>query len=452
MMRPIRPAFGDRRAAALTLPAVTTTGDDVLALFHLDPAAIRCPYPLFDQVREAEPVRYVPEIECFLVTRYDDIVRVTRSPHVFSSIMPTGPVLARQQAAAVQALLADDPELAARLKKLRGGVRVLLSADPPDHLRQRKLVNRAFTPPKVKALEPRIREVAESLVDQFVDRGEVELVREFGVLLPLTIIAECLGVDDDELPTFKRWSDDFVAAIGNHDMSKEQMRALLLSQSEFYDYFAVKITERRADSKDDLISDVVHARLDGEPLTDNEMLGMFNQFLVAGNETTTKLVASAMLILLREPKLQDQLRDDPTLIPGFVEEALRLEPPVQGLYRMAVEDTEVGGVPIPAGSHLMVVYAAGNRDERRFEVAEDIDPCRRNAMSHLSFGQGEHFCLGAALARAEGRIALETLLSRLTDIRPAPGVDLAALEYEPSYVLHGLRELRLTFTVAPTGA
>ena len=129
-----------------------------------------------------------------------------------------------------------------------------------------------------------------------------------------------------------------------------------------------------------------------------------------------------------------------------MEEALRLEPPVQGLYRTAVVDTEVGGVPIPAGSHLMLVYAAGNRDERKFADAESVDVCRRNAMSHLAFGQGEHFCLGAALARAEGRIGLEVLLERLDDLRPAPGVDLDRLRYEPSYVLHGLRQLPITFT------
>src|SRR6478736_7915949 len=159
---------------------------DLESLFALDDAAVRCPYPHYDAVREEEPVRYVPSIECWLVTRYADIVQVSRDPLTFSSIMPTGPVLARQQREAVEGLLADDPELAARMVRMRGGTRVLLSADPPDHARQRKLVNRAFTPPKVKELEPRIRAVAEALVDDFAPRGEVELVSEFGVPLPLT--------------------------------------------------------------------------------------------------------------------------------------------------------------------------------------------------------------------------------------------------------------------------
>lgn len=418
---------------------------DVHRLFALEPEALACPYPIFDALREEQPVVYVPDVECFVVTRYDDIVHVTRHPELFSSIMPTGPVLARQQAEAVMGLLADEPELGAKLKRLRGGVRVLLSADPPDHGRQRRLVNRAFTPPKVKALEPRIREVAHQLVDAFVDRGEAEIVHEYGVLLPLTIIAECLGVADDDLPMFKRWSDDFVAAIGNHNMSRDELRSLLLSQHDFFAYFQDRIDERRTAPRDDLISDVMAADLDGEPLSDMEMLAMFNQFLVAGNETTTKLIASSVRILLERPELLARLRDDPSLVAGFVEEALRLETPVQGLYRTATEDTEIGGVAIPKGGHVMVVYAAGNRDERTFPDAATPDPCRHNTMRHLSFGHGEHYCLGSALARAEGRIGIEVLLERLDDLAPADGVDLGRLPYESSYVLHGLKELRLQF-------
>lgn len=419
-----------------------SAADEITRLFHLDPQALGCPHVHYQRLRDEEELAYIADIECFVVTRYADIVYISRHPEVFSSMMPTGPVLARQQMETLQSLLADDPELSASMKTQRGQVRVLLNADPPDHARQRKLVNRAFTPPKVKALEPRIREVAETLVDAFIGRGEVELVHEFGVLLPLTIIAESLGVADDDLPRFKTWSDHFVAAIGNHDMSPDQLKSMLISQSEFFVYFAAKIAERRASPQDDLISDVVQAELDGRPLEDREMLGMFNQFLVAGNETTTKLITSAIRILCERPELQDRLRADPSLIPGFVEEALRLEAPVQGLYRTALVDTEVGGIPVPAGSHLMLAYVAGNRDEALFPDADTPDPTRTNAMKHLAFGHGEHYCIGAALARAEGRIALETLLGRLDDIRLAEGPELA---YEPSYVLHGLRQLPITF-------
>jgi cytochrome P450 len=359
--------------------------------------------------------------------------------------MATGPVAARQQRESVAALLAADPTLASR--RTGPPPRVLISADPPDHIRQRKLVNRAFTPPKVRDLEPRIRQLAHELVDRFVARGEVELVGEFAVLLPLTIIAEALGVSDDDLPQFKRWSDDFVALIGNHAIGPAELGSMLVSQHEFHEYFSRVIGQRRAAPGDDLISQLVAATIDEEPLRDDEILAMLNQFLVAGNETTTKLIASSVRLLLEHPDELDRLRAEPDRIAVFVEEALRLEPPVQGLYRTAAVDTEVGGVAIRAGDHLLLMYAAGNRDDARFERPGCIEPDRPGAMSHLSFGHGEHFCVGAALARAEGRIALEVLLERLADLRPA--VDLATLDYEPSYVLHGLRRLPITFTTAP---
>ena len=189
------------------------TQPDLSRLIHLDPEVLRCPYPLFEQLRTEAPVTFVPEIECYVVSRYDDIVHISRNPEIFSSIMPTGPVLARQMMETLVALAQEDPAFGQQMMAQRGGqVRVLLGADPPDHARQRKLVNRAFTPPKVKVIEPRIRQVANQLVDAFIATGKAELVTQFGVLLPLTIIAECLGVGDADLPKFKKWSDDSVAA------------------------------------------------------------------------------------------------------------------------------------------------------------------------------------------------------------------------------------------------
>jgi cytochrome P450 len=427
---------------------VTTAATEFGRVVHLDPAALRCPYPAFDRLREEAPVTFIADIDSWVVSRFDDIVHVGRHPELFSSALPTGPVLARQQSAAFKVLVTEEPALVARLASARAGSRVLLNADPPEHARQRKIVNRAFTPPKVQALQPRIRAVAHGLVDGFAGRGEVELVAEYAVPLPLTIIAECLGVDEADLPMFKRWSDDFVAGIGNHEMGTDQLRSLLVSQDEFYAYFGARIEERRAAPREDLISDVVHATLDGRPLEDHEMLGMFTQFLVAGNETTTKLIASGVRLLLEQPALLASVRQGPSALAGLIEEVLRIEPPVQGLYRTATTATEVGGVAIPAGAHLLLLYAAGNRDEQRFPVPDAVDPARTNTMQHLAFGRGEHYCLGAALARAEGRIALEVLLERLPELRLAPGVDPDQLEYEPSYVLHGLRRLPLAFTAA----
>ncbi len=419
-------------------------------LLHLNPAAVACPQTVFRELRDAGPVHFIEETGCFAVTRYDDVLEIVRDPVRFSSRMPTGPHAGAFLMARVQEVAASSPEMAATVAKaFSRSSSVLLSADPPDHGRQRRLVNSAFGPRRVGAMEADITAIAHGLIDAFVDRGEVELVREFAVGLPLTVIARALGVADRELTTFKRWSDVLVVLVGNHQPSVEQIAEYVRVQVEFADYFTEKIAERRAAPHDDLITDVVHSRIsedDGSEteLTIPEMLSMFQQFLVAGNETTTKLIASLMRTLVDNPEAMAALRANPDLTDQAVDEVLRLETPVQGLYRQANVDTEVGGCAIPAGSHLWVLYASANRDERKFPEPDCVDLTRANVKQHLAFSQGPHYCIGAALARAEGRIALQTLLARLSSIAFTPSRNDFA--YEPSYVLHGLKELWLTFT------
>jgi cytochrome P450 len=431
----------------MTPEAKLTARPHYAPLLDLDQAALRCPYPYFERMREEAPVEWIEELGCYAVTRYDDVIGVLRNPEVFSSYMPTGPKATAATLETMQELIMEAEELRPLIAEgfAVSSVAVLLNADPPAHDRQRALVSRAFSPRRVRSMEPSIQKVADALVDAFISDGHCELVRDFAVGLPLTVIADALGVPDGDLPTFKRWSDDFVAVIGNHHLSKDDLAGLVRSQAEFFRYFTDKIEERRAEPRDDLISDVVHATIeDAEPLTTTEMLGMFSQFLVAGNETTTKLLASGMLLLLRQPEVMQQVRDDPALIPGLVEEALRLEAPVQGLFRSAKVATEVGGVAIPAGSSLWCLYASANRDDREFQQPEQVDLERSNAKAHLSFGNGIHYCVGAALSRVEARIGFETILRRLDDIR-LDG-DEGLLEYEPSYALHGLKALPLRFT------
>ena len=417
-------------------------------LLALEPDAVRCPYPYFEKLRAESPVTWIEELGCFAVTRYTDVLEVVRNHELFSSAMPTGPKVMADMLPLLQQLIMESEELRPLVEKgfAISAANVLLNADPPVHDRQRGLVNRAFTPRKVRQLEPAIRDIADRLIDGFVDKGGCEFVSEFAVGLPLTVIATELGVEDGDLPSFKRWSDAFVAVIGNHHLTKDDLAELVQGQAAFLAYFTEKIEERRADPRDDLISDVVHASIEGaEPLSTIEMLAMFSQFLVAGNETTTKLLASTMLLLLQHPAVMARVRADRSLIPGMIEESLRLEAPVQGLFRVARRDTEIAGVPIPAGSSVWVVYASANRDRDEFETGDGFDP-EQSTARHLSFGQGVHFCLGAALSRAEARIAFEALFDRLDDIRLAAG---NTFTYEPSYALHGLKELRLTFAPAP---
>ncbi|MFT4595897.1 MAG: cytochrome P450 [Paracrocinitomix sp.] len=415
------------------------------AIFAADPEAIRCPYPIFDKLRTESPVYWSEAGECFMITRYDDIVHISTHPALFNSLMPTGPIVARQQLGAVTRLMESDTELSETMRQRGSGAnRVLIAADAPEHGQQRQKVSRIFTPRQMAKREPYVRGIANGLIDAWVDQGEVDLVKNYGVLLPLTVIADYLGVERSEMPRFKKWSDDFTALLGNHSLTDGEMATVMRSQVAFFEYFEGLIHERRGGDGDDLVSLIVRACEQGEnQLGVPEMLSMLNQFLVAGNETTTKLITSATRMML-EHGLTDTLRNDPSLIPNFLEECLRLEAPVQCLYRQAARDTEIGGVVIPAGSSLMLVYAAANYDEEHFDRPYELQHERANAVQHLAFGKGAHFCIGAALARLEARIAFEVLLERCSTI--ALSADKNSFEYEPSYLLHGLKELWVTFT------
>ena len=423
---------------------------DVAPLLETRQEALQCPHRYFATLRDVGPVVWLEGVGAYAVTTYDETMEVLRDPGTFSSLLATGPTMAAQTLGVLQEVMAEHPDLQARMadSPMVQHTSVLLNADPPAHDRQRALVNRAFSPRRVRQMEEPIAGIAHDLVDRFAGRGRCEFVREFAVALPLTVIAGALGVPGDDLPTFKRWSDDFVVAIGNHRLGKDSLRRMIESQFEFFDYFTEKIRERQARPEDDLITDVVEARIDGtEPLSVPEMLMMLSQFLVAGNETTAKLLASAMLRLARDPRMAQEVRGAPDAVAGFAEEALRLDAPVQGLFRMVMRDVTLAGQKIAAGSHLWLLYASANRDPAEFAEPDDVVLARENGKAHLSFGQGTHYCLGASLARAEARIGISTVLERLDGIRLADD----AIEYEESYVLHGLKELHLEFEARTGG-
>lgn len=288
-----------------------------------------------------------------------------------------------------------------------------------------------------------MRQVAESLIDGFAGSGSVELVGEFAVGLPMAIIANALGVGDDDLETFKRWSDDMVMPVGNQSPTLDQVRGYLESHRDFSAYFNAKIDQRREQPVDDVISEIANAEIDGETLERREQLSIISQLLTAGNETTTKLITAIALYLAEHPEVQARVRVDRTLVPALVEEVLRLEAPVGGLFRQATTDIEVGGFTIPAGDHVWVLYASANRDEERFVCPADFDIDRADLKDHIGFGHGQHYCLGAGLARLEATVGTNALLDRLGEIRLGAANDFA---YEDSYLLRGLRRLHLEFT------
>jgi cytochrome P450 len=320
----------------------------------------------------------------------------------------------------------------------------MVTADPPVHTRFRELVGKAFTSRRVSVMEPRMREIAHKLVDGFYPDGRADIVRQFAYPFPMEVIAEILGVPASDMARFKQWSDDMSARFG--PLSLERNIECAKSEVEFQHYFAAMVEERRRKPCGDMLSELIAARVKGEaPLALPEMLSILKQLLIGGNETSTNLIGSMMLLLMNNPGQLHAVLADRSLEQNAVEEALRLDSPVQGLFRSATEEVEVGGVRIPKGGHLELLYASGNRDDARFVDAARFDVHRRDSSNHMAFGFGIHFCIGAPLARYEGRVALEVLLDRLPNLRAAFGQHL---EHHPHFFLRGLKRLDLEWDVA----
>jgi cytochrome P450 len=275
----------------------------------------------------------------------------------------------------------------------------------------------------------------------------MELIADLAIPLPVTVIAEMLGVEPERREDFKRWSDLVVAQVGVQGVFSAQEREEIDQQHEgFMEYFANAIEERRGHPRRDLISALVTAHEQDDALTSDEVLGFTAILLIAGNETTTNLLGNAMLALTRNPEQLEKVMADRLLIPNLVEETLRYDAPVQMLFRKAMEDCEVAGVPIAKGSMVVPIFASANRDERRFPEPDVFD-VTRDAQGHLAFGHGIHFCLGAPLARLEARIALEAMFERLGELRPA-----GEMERVDSFFLRGLSRMPLAFEAAAARA
>jgi len=426
--------------------ATKETEQRLTALIDREQDAIGCPYPIFSALRDESPIHFSDKLGTWVCTKYEDIMEILHDTDRFSSLMPTGPRDGRSGFATAMEELAADPSMAEYFQTFlanAANAAVLLNADPPEHRRQRKAVNRAFRPTRLRGMEPMIEEVTSELLDEIIDKGESEFVSEFAVGLPMTIIAVALGVETDNLATFKKWSDDLVMPVGNPDPTTEKVRDYLISLSEFNEFFGNLLQLRREEAQEDIISDVANAEVNDEMLNEAEMLSMLQQFLVAGNETTTKLLTNLMHHLAVEDGLEERLRNDVSLIDNFIEEGLRFEAPVGGLFRMAKQDTTVGETELREGDHIWLIFAAANRDPEMFSQPDTFSVDRENARDHLAFGHGEHFCIGAMLARLEARIAVEQILERMKNIRLIEGRN--NFEYEDTFVLRGLKELHIAF-------
>jgi cytochrome P450 len=305
-------------------------------------------------------------------------------------------------------------------------------------------VNQAFTARRVATLEPYIEQLCHDFIDSFIDRGQCDFVEEFSERVPLTVIADQLGVPRSDYELFKSWSDAFVAQLSRMATPDEEVAAAELIL-EYQLYFARKLEERHEDPRDDIISDIVHASFEDElPLDTPEMLSIIQQLLVAGNETTTHCIAECMLLLIKNPDQHAMLKADPGLIPNLVEEVLRLATPTANMWRVTTRDTDINGVDAPAGSMIQIRFSSANRDESLFADSDSFDISRDNARRNIAFGHGVHMCVGASLARKEMEVAFRVLLERLDDL--TLDCDEAELFYPPNVLLRGVAKLPIRFT------
>jgi len=398
----------------------------------LSPESVEDPHALYDLLRDESPVHWDPKLEAFLVSRYDDVIGVLRDAETYSSAV--GAMTRPPPAAAIEIIARGLPP-----------ANTLITADPPVHGKYRSIVARAFTPRRVEKIRDVVTQCAQELVDGFCKDGSVELVSRFAAPLPLAIIADQLGVPRSRMGDFKKWSDafmDFIGGLASDERSVECAEEII----ECQEYFKQRIEEYRSDPRDDMLGVLIRAKIDGErPLDPAEMASILQQFMLAGNETSTAAIAATQRFLIDQPGVHDEVRRDRTLVPAVVEEVIRLESPVQNIFRLSTRETRIADVEIPAWSKIVVMFGSANRDPRAFPDPERIDPHRANVREHLAFGHGNHYCIGAGLARLEGCVALETLLDRLENVRFAPGRN--DFRHNPMFIARGLRELHLEFDV-----
>jgi cytochrome P450 len=395
------------------------------------------PYEFYDKLHHECPVYHMPETGMYMVTKYEDLRQVLKDTVAFSSDSRNATAAGLQPPGLMEkyhSALAD-----------RGWshVQTLQRTDPPEHSRYRRLLDRVFTGKRVRAMAGYVDGVAAELVDAFIDAGECEFIADFAMPMPGIIIAEQLGLGRADILTFKKWADAMLATA-TIPMNEEQIMATLEIELEAQHFLADVFEDRRKNPTDDLISGMVHAHSEGEdPLSMHELQNLMHQLITGGYETTQSALAHGMWLLVRQPELQGVLRDNPEKMKTFVEESLRWESPVQGLGRMATRDIELNGTTIPKNSPVIVRYGAANRDEEIFECPHNFDIDRKNAGSHLAFGSGAHFCVGAMLARQEMVSSFTAIINRMSRVELArPMTDPA---HEPSLFFLPIKEMHLKF-------
>ncbi len=400
--------------------------DSVLSLYQLlDPEVLANPYPLFRRLRTEDPVHWDPFLHEWVVTRYADVIRVL---HEFSAnCTPTPAQLT------TMGLSAMNPIAQVMVKQM-------LFMDAPAHTRLRSLASQAFSPQRVELLRKHIQEITDSLIEAVLPAGHMDVIADIGEPLPCIVMAEMLGVPVEDHTQLKAWSANFAEMLGNFQYNPDSAPRILKSVDDMSRYFRSAMSEQRVRPQGGLVSSLVNAEVQGDRLSEDEVIANCILTMVGGQETTTNLIGNGVLSLLRNPDQLQKLRDDLSLIPSAVEELLRYEAPSQHTARLAPEDVELGGKHIRKNQNVIAVMGAANRDPERFPDPDRLD-ITRSDNRHVAFGWGPHFCFGAALARIEGQVAFETMLRRMPNLTLEPG----PLVWRANLGLRGLTSLRVSF-------
>ena len=408
-----------------------SAGTSALSLYHLlDPEVLANPYPLFRRLRTEAPVHWDAFLHTWVVTRYVDVLHVL---HTFSAERTHTPEKLR-------AIGLSQMSPIAQLM-----VKQMLFMDPPAHTRLRALASQAFSPARVEVLRSHIREIVNRLLDAVQPKGEMDMIRDLAEPLPAIVTAEMLGVPLSDRHQLKAWSADFAEMLGNFQHNPEHAPRMLRTVQEMTAYFRDSICRQKDYPREGLVHSLMIAEVDGDRLSEEEIVANSIVTMVGGQETTTNLIGNGVLTLLRNPEEMKRLQEDLSLIPSAVEEMLRYESPSQHTGRLAPEDAELGGRTIGKGQAVMAVMAAANRDPDRFPDPDLFDITRKDNR-HLAFGYAAHFCFGAALARVEGQEAFEAIVRRLPNLELKP----EHLVWRNNLGLRGLTALPVRFQASST--
>ncbi len=384
------------------------------------------PYPFYRQARQSEPIVFCSSLDAWLVTSYKDIQRILLQPEIFSSR---------------DTLTSPVTFYPGTLEELLHGflpVPIVLNSDAQEHTRFRVPLTKAFAPSRIRAMEPFVNEVANKLIDTFIEDGRTEIVSRFAYPLALEVVLKLLGIPSNDIEQTRIWSQDWLMLM-SVQLEEERQVSCAKSTVAFQRYLAALVEERRNAPQDDLISSLLAYTSDDEPLTETELVITLQGLMLAGHESTTNMIGTGLLLLLEHPEQWQTLCIHPEYIPQTVEEILRYDAPIQMFARTTTREVRVNGVTLPEDAALLLLYGSGNRDEAAFPHADTFQ-MQRTPNHHLAFGHGVHFCVGAALARLEGRIAFEVLCPRLPHLRLVEGQTLTHI---PTLLFRGYERLEV---------